>query len=82
MKPESSLSCHNAVRISSHMNAVQASRPISLRSICNIILSSTRVSSKRALSFGVPHQIFVCISLIKYHSACNATFVQVIAGYS
>lgn len=81
MKPEGSLSRHNAIHTFNHINAVHASFLISLRSACNIILSSTSVSSKRALSFGVPYQIFVCISLIKYHYACNATFMQVIAGY-
>jgi hypothetical protein len=62
----------NAVHIFSRMNAVHASFPISLRSTCNSILPSTPVSSKRALSLGVPYQISVCISLIKYHSACSA----------
>ena len=82
MKPEGLLPCHNTVHIFSHMNAVHAPHPMFLRSICNIILSSTHVSSKRALSFGVPYQTFECISLIKYYSTCNATFVQVIAEYS
>jgi len=85
MKPEGSLTCHNAVHIFSHVTAVHvttvhASHPISLRSTYNIILSSIPASSKRALPFGVPYQIFVCISFIKYNSACNVTFVQVITA--
>jgi hypothetical protein len=64
MKPDVSLPRHNADHIFSKMNAVNASHSLSLRSTCNIILSCTPVSSKRALSFGVPCQIFVYISVI------------------